>query len=233
MACVKCLHRHLLAEFEQGKRMRFQLFLTLVLIVPPLWGGDAGPGRSSLEHFASNLETLHASFSQTITAQDGRRHEASSGEVWMKRPGLFRWAYGGEFPELIVADGVQVWMYDLLLEQVVVKPQSALAENSPLLLLTSLESLDEQFLTREVGVYDGMNLLELVSKNTESEFERVLLGFAGDELRMMTLEDAFGMRTEIRFSEMIRNPELDSDLFRFKPPDHVDVVGEIPGSVSE
>ena len=144
-----------------------------------------------------------------------------------------RWVYGGEFPELIVADGERVWLYDKLLEQVTVKAQSSLAENTPLLLLTNLESLDEQFLAREAGDYDGMNVLELVSKNTESEFDSVLLGFTGDQLVMMSLEDAFGLRTEIRFSEIVRNPELDADLFRFDPPDHVDVVGELPGSVTE
>ena len=209
------------------------MLLTLMLAIFPLWAGASGPARSALERFSKSLETLHATFTQTITAPDGRGEDASAGEVWLKRPGLVRWVYGGEFPELIVADGERVWLYDKLLEQVTVKAQSPLAENTPLLLLTNLESLDEQFLAREAGDYDGMNVLELVSKNTESEFDRVLLGFTGDQFVMMSLEDAFGLRTEIRFSEIVRNPELDADLFRFDPPDHVDVVGDIPGSATE
>ena len=213
--------------------MRLNLILTLALTAFPLWAGPSGPARSALERFATSLETLHATFTQTITTGDGALEDAIGGKVWLKRPGLFRWVYGGEFPELIVADGEQVWLYDQMLEQVTVKPQSGLAENTPLLLLTNLESLDEQFLARELGDYDGMNFLELKSKNTESEFERVLLGFAGDQLVVMILEDAFGMRTEIRFSLIIRNPELGVDLFHFSPPDHVDVVGQIPGSVTQ
>ena len=72
-----------------------------------------------------------------------------------------------------------------------------------------------------------MVLLELRSKDAESDFERILLGLADDELRMMTLEDAFGIRTELNFSMLQRNLTLDTDLFRFVPPDGVDVIGAL------
>jgi outer membrane lipoprotein carrier protein len=143
----------------------------------------------------------------------------------LKRPGLFRWAYGGDFPELIVADGEQVWLYDPALEQVTVKPQSGLADDSPLMLLTDLDALDEQFNVRELGEVDGVDLLELESVNTESEFDRVMLGFRDQSLVMMLLEDAFGLRTEVRFSGIARNPELADELFRFEPPEGTDIVG--------
>jgi outer membrane lipoprotein carrier protein len=48
----------------------------------------------------------------------------------------------------------------------------------------------------------------------------------------MILEDAFGLRTEIRFSEMRRNVDIDAGLFRFQPPEGTDVIGD-PRSLSE
>jgi len=54
----------------------------------------------------------------------------------------------------------------------------------------------------------------------------VLLGLAGEELRLMVMEDAFGLRTEVRFLDIRRNPELDPKLFTFEPPQGVDVVGD-------
>jgi len=206
----------------------FQLCLLLFtsLMCASLWGDASGPARNGLEQFSRNLHSLKADFSQTIVAPDGRLESESSGEMWLQRPGLFRWSYGGDFPELIVADGEKIWLYDLMLEQVTVKLQSRLAEDSPLMLLTDPDLLDEQFTVTEVGDYEGMNLLELVSINSESEFDRVLLGFEGDQLALMSLEDAFGLRTQIRFSNIIRNPELDPELFRFDPPENTDVVGD-------
>lgn len=203
-------------------------FPLVVLLSAPLalLAGQAGPARSDLEQFAAQLDTLHARFEQTITSQDGVIESEGSGEVWLKSPGLFRWVYAGEYPELIVADGQRVWLYDEILEQVTVKPQSGLAENSPLMLLTDIEALDEQFEVREVGDHEGMNLLQLVSINAESEFDQVLLGFRGGQLALMQLEDAFGLRTSISFSEVLRNPELAEALFQFTPPPDADVVGE-------
>jgi outer membrane lipoprotein carrier protein len=212
---------------------RFSLFILSITLCAPLWAETSGPARIGLEQFSHGLDSLNAAFEQTITAQDGSLESEGAGEVWLRRPGLFRWSYGGDFPELIVADGENIWLYDPMLEQVTVRPQSGLAENSPLLLLTDLEAMDEQFLVRESGQFEGMDLLELESRNPESEFERVLLGFEDKQLVLMSLEDAFGLRTDIRFSNILRNPELEMDLFRFDPPENTDVVGDILGTGSE
>jgi outer membrane lipoprotein-sorting protein len=41
------------------------------------------------------------------------------------------------------------------------------------------------------------------------------------------MEDAFGLRTEIRFESLERNPVLEPGLFEFTPPDGVDVIGAL------
>lgn len=184
------------------------------------------PARAQLERFSHGLESLQARFHQVITGPDGRIEEQGAGEIWLQRPALFRWSYAGEFPELIVADGERVWQYDEFLEQVSVKPQSQRAEDSPMLLLTDPAGLESQFRAAEAGDFEQVRLLELVARQPESEFERVLLGFQDDELRLMILEDAFGMRTEIRFEAVSRNPPLSAELFRFEVPEGADVIGD-------
>ena len=187
---------------------------------------DLGPSaRAELAKFTSGLESLHAQFRQTLTSAEGELMESGTGEVWMQRPDRFRWQHAGEFPELIVADGERLWMYDEALEQVTVREQSGQPEDSPLLLLTEPEGIDRQFIVTELGDIGEMLLLELKVRNAQAEFERVLLGLRDGQLRMMTMEDAFGMRTEIRFEQVERNPQLDPELFRFTPPTGVDVLG--------
>jgi outer membrane lipoprotein-sorting protein len=39
-------------------------------------------------------------------------------------------------------------------------------------------------------------------------------------------EDSFGNITTFTFSNLVRNRELDTTLFRFEPPAGVDIVGE-------
>jgi outer membrane lipoprotein carrier protein len=180
-----------------------------------------------LNRFTAGLESLHAQFAQRVIGNDGAVQDQSSGEVWLQRPRMFRWAYGGDFPELVVADGERVWIYDEALEQVTVKSQSEAAADSPLTLLTDPGRLEEQFEVREAGEASGLQLLELRSRSAESDFERLLLGLDGAVLRLMVMEDAFGLRTELHFRDIERNPELPGSLFEFVPPEGVDVVGDI------
>jgi len=200
----------------------------LFLTIPASLLAQAGPARTELERFSLELNTLHASFSQQVVSSDGVVESDNSGRIWLSRPHLFRWEYGGDFPELVVADGTRVWLYDEMLEQVTIKDQSSLSSDSPLTMLTDLSRLDEQFEVRELGSNAEMQLLELQARNPEAEFSRVLLGLTDGELLLMAMEDAFGLRTEIRFSDIQRNPELDLSLFQFVPPQNADVIGELP-----
>jgi outer membrane lipoprotein carrier protein len=199
----------------------------LFLSVADTGQADTQSARAQLERFSAQLETLHAQFEQRVIGTDGVIGDNSSGEVWLRRPGLFRWEYGGDFPEVVVADGKNIWIYDEVLEQVTVKDQTQVAMNSPLVLLIDLGQLDEQFEVREAGASDQWLLLELRSRSAESDFERILLGLNEDSLQLMVMEDAFGLRTEINFVGVERNPELEPGLFTFVPPDSVDVIGEI------
>jgi outer membrane lipoprotein carrier protein len=187
----------------------------------------AQTARAQLDRFSDGLETLHATFEQQVVGSDGEAVDRSSGEVWLSRPRLFRWEYGGDFPELVVADGKNIWIYDEQLEQVTVKDQSQVAVDSPLTLLTDPGRLDAKFDVNEAGESDQWQLLELRPKDSNADFERILLGLRDDSLRLMVMEDAFGLRTEITFGVIQRNPELDSGLFTFEPPESADVIGEI------
>jgi outer membrane lipoprotein carrier protein len=214
----------------------FALTVTItacMMVVHTPGHGQHSPARAELEQFADGLETLHAAFDQRVLSGDGSVEDQSSGEVWLQRPKLFRWEYGGDFPELVVADGSQLWIYDEVLEQVTVRDQSGLSSDSPLTLLTDMARLDEQFEVRDLGENEGMKLLELRSNNPESQFDRVLLGLQDSSLKQMAMEDAFGFRTEVNFRDIERNGEVDPGLFHFEPPANVDVIGDLPGGYIE
>ena len=195
------------------------------MLSAPTRADVSGPARSELERFASELDRFQAEFTQTVKSQDGRIQDQSQGQVWLQSPDKLRWVYTGDFPEVIVADGQNIWIYDESREQVTVKPQSEQTNNTPLMILGDVSRLDEQFQVTELGEFEGMLLLELKSLDTESEFERILLGLTPGSIRMMTMEDAFGQRTEIKFENVLRNPPPEPELFMFSPPEGTDVVG--------
>jgi outer membrane lipoprotein carrier protein len=191
---------------------------------------QTGPARLELERFAAGLDTLQARFEQQVITRDGLVEAESDGQVWLQRPGMFRWEYGGDFPEMVVADGSTVWLYDVTLEQVTIRDQSGLAADTPLTLLTDLSRLDAQFEVTELESDRDLSLLQLTARSPEAEFERVLLGFRDDVLIMMAMEDAFGLRTEIHFRDIRRNPVLEASLFEFEIPPGTDVIGDLPNA---
>jgi outer membrane lipoprotein carrier protein len=184
--------------------------------------------RAQLQHFTSGLNSLEASFDQEIVDVDGRPVETSSGQLVLMQPAMFRWEYSGEYPQQIVADGERVWIYDIELEQVSVKAQSSATADSPLSVLTQPETLDEQFQVTELGIAEGEALLELVPLDSQSEFDRIILGFYENQLRSMILEDAFGQRTHIVYHELVLNTEIAPGTFELNIPEGVDIIGDLP-----
>ncbi len=201
------------------------LFLTLAASV--LLADSSGPARSELERFTAELEGFRADFVQTVKSQDGRVQDQTHGKVWLQSPDKLRWVYSGEFPETIVADGSNIWIYDESLQQVTVKPQTDQAADSPLMILADTSRLDQQFQVTELGDFEDMLLLELKSLDDESQFERILLGLDSSGICMMAMEDAFGQRTEVNFENMLKNSPIDPQLFKFTPPEGADLVGVV------
>ena len=204
-----------------------QTVLLTVLVMPlsSVFASDAGPARTELEQFANGLASFQAEFTQSVKSQDGRIQDQSEGKVWLQTPDKLRWVYTGDFPETIVADGTNVWVHDQALEQVTVKPQSAQATDSPLMILADISQLDEQFQVTELGDFEDMLLLELKSLDSESQFERILLGLRDGDISLMAMEDAFGLRTEIKFVNTSKNEPLEPNIFNFVAPEETDVIG--------
>ena len=86
--------------------------------------------------------------------------------------------------------------------------------------------MERYFTIKDVSRKGDLEWVLAIPKVSESGFERVFLGFKGDELIEMELHDSFGNRTAIEFTNLERNPKLARDLFKFTPPRDADVVGE-------
>lgn len=183
--------------------------------------------RERLDRFADGLVALQGSFAQQVYNADDSLREQSEGEVALRAPRQFRWHYRTPYEQLVIADGSHVWLYDVDLEQVTVRRQADEEAQSPLVVLTDPASLDARYTVSEAGRRDGLDWLRLEPKHGDDGFREALLGLGDGGLERMRLEDSLGGRNEIRFSGWQRNPDLEAALFRFLPPDGVDLVGDV------
>ncbi len=207
--------------------MRSALVLFLQAICSAAY---AGPARDQLTSFSKNVKTMRGEFAQTLFDANGRKKDQSSGTVALMAPRQFRWDVLKPFEQHIVADGNAIWVYDVELEQVNVRAQSFDEANSPLAVLLDLAMLDVEFNSKERPKAAGQHWLRLTAKAKNPDFKYADLGFSNGAMTTMRLVDNFDQRTDILFSNWVRNPKLAVSHFTFTPPTGVDVVGEVPES---
>ena len=184
--------------------------------------------RDELKSFTTGLKGLDGQFTQQVYDIKGKLKETSSGRVALSAPRLFRWEYAKPYPQLIVADGKKVWVYDPDLQQVTVRGQGSEEQNSPLSALIDPAKLDQQFHVTESGSADGLQWLTLTPTNEgDASFQSARLGFGDGGLTRMEVLDAVGQNTKISFTGWKRNPSFAAGTFKYTPAKGVDVVGDI------
>ncbi|MCW8825755.1 MAG: outer membrane lipoprotein chaperone LolA [Gammaproteobacteria bacterium] len=201
------------------------LFLTLFLLLNSTLT-LAAEGRDRLESFLANLKTMEATFVQTIKSPKKEELERSEGQIWLTRPNQFRLTYQAPYEQLIVADGVKVWLYDKDLEQVTVKPQSDSLGSSPASLLAGAKPLDEEFRVEELGLHEGFEWINLYPRAPDAAFDYIRVAMDGELLRAIEMVDGFGQQTRLYFDQITLNKGIGNSRYKFAPPAGVDVIGE-------
>lgn len=205
-------------------------FATLLLSVLPI-SAHAG-AIEKLKTFIAATHSAQANFTQEVLDQNGKHIQNASGIMQFQRPGKFRWTYQKPYQQLIVGDGIKFWLYDVDLNQVTVKKLDAALGSSPAALLSGSNEIERGFTLTEKGGKDNLEWLEATpkgqgGKEQDSSFNKILMAFnTQSELVVMELNDMFGHKTVLRFSEMQRNPKLSDQQFRFTPPKGADVLSE-------
>jgi outer membrane lipoprotein carrier protein len=184
-----------------------------------------GVGEQLVNDFVHNVITLQGRFEQSLIDAAGEVVERSSGTLEIERPGRFRWAYSDPYEQRLVADGLNIWSYDVDLAQVTVKPQADMLANTPALLLGGSEDALEQFRFDRTMVEQGTTWVRMIPIDTTSGFERMELGFFDGQLTRMVFFDNLEQTTLVALYDVETNEPIDAERFSFTVPEEVDLVG--------
>jgi outer membrane lipoprotein carrier protein len=184
---------------------------------------------TALDRYLEGLTSWRATFTETIV--DGRNKKVGSGKgsLLLQRPGKFRWELapdeGADSGQLLIADGRNLWFYDRDLQQVTVKPMDAALSQTPAMLLSGAGRVRDAFAVSDAGERIGLSWVRVVPRQAEADFRFAQLGFKGNELRQMVLEDKLGQKATLSFEGAVRNGPVDPAALSFVAPQGVDVIG--------
>lgn len=182
-------------------------------------------GEQLVSDFITDVITLQGRFEQSLVDAAGVVVERSSGTLEIERPGRFHWAYSEPYEQLLVADGLNIWSYDVDLAQVTVKPQAEALANTPALLLGGSGEALSQFRFDGSMVENGTTWVRMIPIDTASGFERMELGFSDGQLSRMVFFDNLDQRTLVALYDVTTNEPVDSERFVFTVPGDADLVG--------
>lgn len=203
-----------------------RLVLSLVLALAAAQAHAQGANLERFQQFLRTTQSTTADFEQKVYDRNRKLVQESSGRFAFLRPGRFRWAYAKPFAQLIVGDGERVWVYDRDLNQVTVRRIAKALGSTPAALLAGASDVDKAFDLAEGGDRDGLAWVDAKPKDKDAGFERIRLGMSVSGIEAMELVDNFGQTTLLRFTRLVRNPQIDPETFRFTPPKGADVLGE-------
>jgi outer membrane lipoprotein carrier protein len=203
---------------------RMLLLSALTLILLPVQADERSIQR--LTQLLDQAQTLTARFSQLTLDGSGTQLQETSGEMALKRPGLFRWHTDAPLEQLLVSNGEMVWLYDPDLEQVTIRSLDQRLTHTPALLLSGdISKIGENFeiTHKEAG---GVVDFILKPKAKDTLFDNLRLSFRNGVVNDMQLIDGVGQRTNILFFGVKMNQSIDTAQFNFKVPEGTDVIQE-------
>ncbi|MBM7061795.1 outer membrane lipoprotein chaperone LolA [Pseudomonas sp. UL073] len=205
--------------------IRLLLIAALGIAALPAMADDKASVQR-LTQMLDQAQTITGRFSQLTLDGSGTQLQETSGDMILKRPGLFRWSTDAPMEQLLVSNGSKVWLYDPDLQQVTIQTLDQRLTHTPALLLSGdVSKISSNF---EISHKEAGDVVDftLKPKAKDTLFDSLRLSFRKGVINDMQLIDSVGQRTNILFFGVKMNQSVDAGQFDFKIPEGADVIQE-------
>ncbi len=191
----------------------------------------AAAPETALDRFLDGLQNLQTEFTQETRDARGKLVESGKGQLVVQRPGRFRWEFRANVSavdggQLMIADGKNLWFYERELAQVTVREATAALGATPVVLLSGTASeVQAAFSIERLASRDGLERVVITPRDNAADFSRAEIGFKGQTLATMEINDKLGQSVRMTFTKALRNKPLAATRLTFVVPPGVDVIG--------
>jgi len=207
--------------------LRKLLAIFLIMFCTNLWANTSRNTTNSAQMLAKMLaksNTLTGNFSQLTLDGNGTKIQEMSGTLKLKREYKFKWHIIEPLEQLVISNGLKVWLYDPDLEQVTVQSLDERFMHTPGVLLSgNAKQIADNFTVTHSESGDLIDFI-LKPKQSNSLFVSLRVSMRRGLLNDMQMIDSVGQRTNIIFFGLEHNQPLPDTEFAFTIPEGVDVI---------
>lgn len=230
-------------------RQKIAIAFFVIFVSGFVFAGSVVAGKEARDVLAlvtkkyTSISTLSAKFKQEAFYRQLNQRTKSEGDVFLKAPafgddgetpGQMRWEYRFPTQDVIVSDGITLWMYQPDIMQAIETDASRGPMPMIMRLLTGFSGvggalgmeMDDEF-TMDV-IYDGKDKwgISLVPAYDEDAFKSIVVEISKRSFLVegVKVTDLYGVETTVTLSDIKINPQLKQGLFRFDPPKGVTIV---------
>ncbi|RJQ55366.1 MAG: outer membrane lipoprotein carrier protein LolA [Desulfobacteraceae bacterium] len=175
-----------------------------------------------------SAEGFSAHFLQTSTLKAMQVTEQAKGLLFAEKPDKMRWEYREPERQLVVSDGVNLWVYRPADNQVMIgKAPAFFGDGKGAGFLSDIRRVRENFDVTLEGTTEGSNyLLKLLPKKKTFDIAAIYLTISSSDFSIVevTTLNEYRDETRIRLEDIQFRSDLDDSLFSFVVPDGADVV---------
>lgn len=179
-----------------------------------------------LQKMIDGLHTFSADFQQERPEEHFFRVERATGQFALMRPGKMRWDYHAPDQQHIVVDGVRLWVHDVDLDQVSVRPVAEIQHDIPLAWLLFNEPIEQGYRIVEAGNRKGYVWYNLRPRNA-TFFQSIEIGMQDGVMKEVWMYQSMDNVTKVMFNNIEVNEPIPPHVFQFIPPSKADIFGEM------
>ncbi len=204
----------------------FAVFLLIPALSHAAPKDDLNTAVKKLEKQYEAMKDFHADFTQETRLASINKVEKGAGAVWFKKPGKMLWEYTAPQAQKIILDGKNLWLYVPEDKQVMKNNFSTIPQHIVVDLFRGKIAIQEKFKVSPAQSENKKEIaLDLVPLAYDPTVKKLTLWVDAEKFYILrtTLEDDFGTRTTLAFSNIAIDKNIPDSTFAFTPPPGVEV----------
>ena len=203
---------------------KIPVMLIIFFLSVNLFAGKSSDVVNRLQKVYNKAVDFSANFQQKTFNRTLNKWVEASGKVFFKKKGKMRWEYKGDNAQIIVSNGIIMWIYQPQAKQVLIGNIKNSLSKTPADFLEGIGKLKKEFNYKLLNLkeYSGDKYyaVEFVPKEKNPNLSRMIMIINRKNFKIIEIRtfDFFHNENRILFSNCKINSKLPDSLFSFTPP---------------